>query len=69
MTDQEIKRINELYHKSKSCGLTASEKEEQMQLRKAYISSVKLDLQSTLNNIHIQEADGSIVELRQSNDK
>ena len=28
MTDEKIKRINELYHKSKSTGLTEAEKEE-----------------------------------------
>ena len=37
ITDADIKRINELYHKSKSEGLTPEEKQEQVKLREAYI--------------------------------
>ena len=33
MDDKKIARINELYHKSKSEGLTAEEKAEQQKLR------------------------------------
>ena len=39
ITDADIKRINELYHKSKSEGLTPDEKQEQVKLREAYIES------------------------------
>ena len=38
MTDEKIKRINELYHTSKSTGLTEAEKEEQTELRKQFIA-------------------------------
>ena len=41
ITDADIKRINELYHKSKSEGLTPDEKQEQVKLREAYIESVR----------------------------
>ena len=34
MTEEKIARINELYHKSKSEGLTADEKKEQAVLRR-----------------------------------
>ena len=34
MTEEKIKRINELYHKAKNEGLTEAEKEEQQKLRK-----------------------------------
>lgn len=61
MTD--INRINELYHKSKSVGLTPEEKEEQAALRKAYIAAIRKNLRGSLNNISIQEADGSITNL------
>ena len=54
--EEKIKRINELYHKSKSVGLTEAEKEEQALLRKAYIESVKMNLKSQLDNIVIRKA-------------
>ena len=38
ITDKDIERINELYHKSKDTGLTPEEKEEQARLRGRYIS-------------------------------
>lgn len=61
--EEKIKRINELYHKSQDTGLTVEEKEEQKQLRQDYIASVRGNLRSQLNNINIQEADGSITNL------
>lgn len=41
ITDKDIERINELYHKSKTEGLTPAEKEEQMHLRGAYITAIR----------------------------
>ncbi len=61
--DEKIKRINELYHKSQEEGLTEEEKAEQKQLREDYIASVRGNLKSQLDNINIQEADGSITSL------
>ncbi len=61
--DEKIKRINELYHKSKAEGLTAQEKEEQARLRQDYINSVRGNLRAQLNNINIQNEDGSVVNL------
>lgn len=61
--DEKIKRINELYHKSKAEGLNDAEKEEQQQLRRAYIDSVKGALKGQLNNIDIEQKDGSIENL------
>ena len=63
MDDKKIARINELYHKSKAEGLTAEEQKEQQILRREYIDSFKRNLRSQLNNISIQEADGSITDL------
>lgn len=63
MDNQKIKRINELYRKSKAEGLTASEQKEQQILRKEYIESFKQNLRGQLNNISIKEADGSITDL------
>lgn len=61
--DEKIKRINELYHKSQEEGLTEEEKAEQKQLREDYIASVRGNLKSQLDNINIQESDGSITNL------
>ena len=63
MDDKKIARINELYHKLKAEGLTAEEQKEQQILRREYIDSFKRNLRSQLNNISIQEADGSITDL------
>lgn len=61
--DEKIKRINALYHKSKNEGLTEAEKEEQQALRKAYVESVRSALRGHLNNIDIQNEDGTITNL------
>ena len=61
--DEKIKRINELYHKSKAEGLTDAEKEEQQVLRKEYVASFRANLRSQLNSITIQKEDGTLENL------
>lgn len=63
MTEEKIKRINELYHKSKKEGLTDAEKQEQQILRKEYVDSFRRNLRGQLDNISIREKDGSITNL------
>ncbi|EJZ70691.1 DUF896 domain-containing protein [Lachnoanaerobaculum sp. OBRC5-5] len=63
MDNTKIDRINELAHKQKSVGLTEEEKIEQSALRKEYIESIRESLRANLNNISIEEADGSITDL------
>ncbi|MCI5613767.1 MAG: DUF896 domain-containing protein [Agathobacter sp.] len=63
MTEEKIKRINELYRKSKAEGLTSAEKEEQAMLRSEYIASIRGNLQAQLNNIDVVNEDGSIENL------
>ena len=63
MDEQKIARINELDHKSKAEGLTAKERKEQQLLRREYIDAFKRNLRSQLNQISIQEMDGSITDL------
>ena len=58
-----IDRINELYLKSQATGLTEEEKEEQARLRREYIAAIRGSLRSNLNNISIQEEDGSVTDL------
>ena len=65
MNQEKIDRINELYHKSKGEGLTPAEKEEQAALRKEYIANIRANMRGTLNNISIQNEDGTITELSQ----
>ncbi len=57
--EEKIKRINELYHKSKAEGLTEEEKAEQSALRKDYVANVRANLRGNLNSITIQHEDGS----------
>lgn len=63
MDQSKIDRINTLYHKSKSVGLTEEEKAEQALLRKEYIEAVRKNMRANLNNISIKEQDGSITNL------
>ena len=62
--EEKIARINELYHKSQTEeGLTPEEKEEQQKLRADYVASVRTALRGQLDNIDIEEKDGSITNL------
>ena len=63
MTSEQIERINTLYHKSQSVGLTLEEKEEQARLRKEYIAAIRANLRVTLNQISTKEPHGSITYL------
>ena len=64
MTMQEtIDCINALYHKSQNEGLTEEEKVEQKELRQKYILNVRRNLRGQLNNIDIQNEDGSVTNL------
>ena len=59
MTEEKIKRINELAHKQKSEGLTEEEKAEQFKLRREYIDAYKQSLIAQLENTYILEPDGT----------
>lgn len=63
MNEKKIARINELYHKSKAEGLTEAEKKEQADLRREYIEAMKMNVRAQLNNISIQNPDGTITDL------
>lgn len=63
MEDSKIARINELYKKSKNEGLNEAELQEQALLRKQFIEDFRRNLRGQLDNIDIQEADGSITNL------
>lgn len=61
--EEKIKRINELYHKSQAEGLTDEEKKEQAELRSEYVANVRANLRGQLNNISVQNEDGTITNL------
>lgn len=61
--DERIARINELYHKSQESGLTDAEKEEQARLRKEYVENVRANLKVQLDNISVEQPDGSVENL------
>ena len=60
---QKIKRINELYKKSKAEGLTDAERKEQKILRQEYMELVRRNLRGQLNNIDIEQKDGTVINL------
>ena len=63
MEKAKIDRINELYKKSKAEGLTDAEKREQDLLRKEFVADVKKNLTAQLNNIDIENEDGTVENL------
>ena len=63
MTEGKIERINVLARKAKTEGLTDEERAEQQALRREFIDDFKRNLRGTLDNISIQENDGSITNL------
>lgn len=59
MTEEKIRRINELAKKSRTEGLTDAEKEEQATLRREYIDAYKQSLVSQLENTYIVDEKGN----------
>lgn len=64
ITDKDIARINELYHKSKNEGLTPEEKDEQAKLRGEYIAAVRKNLRANLDTMSIKNPDGSVEKVK-----
>ena len=69
ITDEKLTRINELARKAKAEGLTSAETKERDALRREYIEAVRANLRGQLNNINIQELDGSITNLGEKHGK
>ena len=55
-----LKRINELAKKKREEGLSAEETQEQKELYKVYLGSIRSQFQATLDNVSIKEADGTL---------
>ena len=59
MTEDKIKKINELARKQKVEGLTDEEKAEQAELRREYIESYKRSLVAQLENTYVVDEKGN----------
>ncbi len=55
MNEVKIRRINELYHKSKKTGLTEMEKAEQQALRKEYLAAIRANIDAQMVNVRKTE--------------
>lgn len=64
MTEELIKKINELAKKSKEEGLSDAEKEEQQKLRRQYIEAFRQGVKNTLNNVYIVDKNGNEKKLK-----
>lgn len=61
VSDEQMKRINELARKQKTDGLTKEEKKEQIALRNLYIQSVRSSLKRSLSSVTIIDQQGNDV--------
>ena len=61
ISDEMIKEINELAHKSKTIGLTDEEKERQQDLTQAYLRAFRSGFKQQLKNIKVVDANGQDV--------
>lgn len=65
MEKAQVDRINELARKKKTVGLTPEEVQEHEALRRQYIDEFKENLRLTLDNVYMQQEDGSYKKLEQ----
>lgn len=65
MDKRQLERISELTRLSRERELTAAEQEERQALRAAYIAAIRADMTATLDNVSLQNPDGSIEPLKQ----
>ncbi len=65
MEKAQVDRINELARKKKTVGLTEDEVKEHEALRRLYIDEFKANLKLTLDQVYLQQEDGSYKKLEQ----
>ena len=61
-----LRRINELAKKKKTVGLTAEEQAEQKKLYKIYLGEIRQQFSATLDNVSVEEKDGTVVPIKQA---
>ena len=64
MDKGKIDRINELARLKKERELTAEEAQEQALLRRQYIDEFKANVHATLQNVRVQQEDGTLKPLK-----
>ena len=68
LTENDIKRINELSQKSMAEGITDEEKAEQKKLREEYVTAIKGNIRSQLENTKVVDENGNEVDLKRRKD-
>lgn len=66
MDKKMLARINELAKKKKNEGLTAGELAEQKELYKIYLGEIRAQFSKTLDNVSIEEADGTVLPFKEA---
>ena len=66
MEKEKLDRINELAKKKKAEGLTPAEQEEQKKLYKIYLGEIRQQFSATLDNVSVEQKDGSVVPFKQA---
>ena len=68
MTDEKIRRINELAKKSRTEGLTPEEAQEQKRLRAEYVAAFRASLTTQLEQTVIVDGDGNRIHPKRKTD-
>lgn len=58
ITDEELKRINELARKAKQQSLTDEEKNEQQELRQKYLQNIRASFKNQLKSVKVIDPTG-----------
>ena len=66
MDKKMLSRINELAKKKKTVGLTDEETKEQKHLYKIYLGEIRQQFSATLDNVSVQEKDGTVLPFKQA---
>lgn len=69
MDHEKILRINELAKKKKTTGLTDAEMTEQAALRQEYLAAFRASMEATLDNVYLENPDGSEEKLKRRDEK
>ena len=65
MTEDLLKKINELAQKKREQGLTEEEQKLQKELYKEYLAQFRSNFKQQLNNVDVKLPDGKVVPLTQ----
>ncbi len=65
MTEDLLKKINELAQKKREQGLTKEEQKLQKELYKEYLTQFRSNFKKQLNNVDVKLPDGKVVPLTQ----